>query len=340
MTKFKQLTCEERRIVIKMHKEGNSYRKIAKFFDKTPACIFKIVAAYKRDGRVSVLCRSGRPKVTTNRIDKRIVNISTSSPHLSAAKIRAKLIEEGKSIPSTQTIRRRLHTAGRHGRVARILPYISKVNLKKRLQFYERHVLKSDEFWKRILWTDESMIRMRHSHGRMYVWRKCGDELSYDCVKPSLKSMDRGIMVWGCFSAYGVGQILPISGRINSTVYLKVLQEVIIPEGKRLIGDDFILQQDNAPIHKAKIVMNYLKNNNINVLDWPPQSPDLSPIENMWALLKLKIAEKKPKNINELKLFIMETWQTFTVEECTKYVLSLPHRISKMSQRKGYHCGY
>jgi len=68
------------------------------------------------------------------------------------------------------------------------------------------------------------------------------------------------------------------------------MQEVIIPEGKRLIGDDFILQQDNAPIHTAKIVKKFITDSNIQYLVWPPQSPDLSPIENVWAWLKMKIA--------------------------------------------------
>nr|XP_012151015.1 PREDICTED: uncharacterized protein LOC105663861 [Megachile rotundata] len=167
----KQLTNEERKIVIHMHNEGNSYRKIAKFFAKTPAAIFKIIAAYKKDGRVSVGQRSGRPKCTTIRTDKKIINMSMASSFMSAPKIRAQLVETNINVPSTQTIRRVLHAAENYGRVARKLPYLSKTNLKKRMQFYESHMLQTDDFWKRILWTDESMIRMKYSHGRIYVWR-------------------------------------------------------------------------------------------------------------------------------------------------------------------------
>lgn len=81
--------------------------------------------------------------------------------------------------------------------------------------------------------------------------------------------MNQGIMIWGCFSANGIEKIVPLSGRVNPKIYLKLLEQ-IIREEKRVIGNDFIQQHDNTPIHKAKIVMNYKKNNNINVLGWPP----------------------------------------------------------------------
>ena len=83
MSQRKHLTNEERRIVIKMKDEGMTYREIASFFNKTQAAIFKIVKAYKKDGTVSALPRPARPKVTNIRIDKRIVNISSSDPFLS-----------------------------------------------------------------------------------------------------------------------------------------------------------------------------------------------------------------------------------------------------------------
>ena len=107
-----------------------------------------------------------------------------------------------------------------------------------------------------------------------------------------------------------------------------------------MIGDDFILQQNNAPIHTAKIVKKHLQENLINILEWPPQSPDLSPIENMWSILKLRIAEHRPRNIKELENLIEKTWQLFSIDECRKYMLSLPDRLAKLSLRNGHHCGY
>ena len=107
---------------------------------------------------------------------------------------------------------------------------------------------------------------MNYSHGRMHVWRKNGDVLPYRCTKPTMKSVQMGVMVWGCISSYVSGKIAILERKITSQVYLKLMQEVIIPEGKRLIGDDFILQQDNASIHTAKIVRKFITDNNIQCL--------------------------------------------------------------------------
>jgi len=149
-----------------------------------------------------------------------------------------------------------------------------------------------------------------------------------------MKSVQMGAMVCGCISSYGSGKIVILEGKITSQVYLKLMQKVIIPEGKRLIGDDFILQQDNAPIHTAKIVKRFITDSNIQyglrkVL-----------IENVWAWLKMKIAKKEPRNMTELKDYIMKTWSELIPEDCRKYTLSMQTRICNMSIRNGGHCGY
>lgn len=340
MGKFKQLTNEERKAIIKMKEQGDSSRKIAEIFGKTHTAINKVVKAYNEQGRTTANKRSGRPRITNKRLDKKIKIISEHNPLLSAPKIKAKLQNKGFDTPSVDTIRRRLYEDGKHGRVARKLPFVSKANLKKRMKFYNDHVLQPAEFWNRILWTDESMIRMNYSHGRIHVWRRTGEALSYKCAIPTLKSSQKGVIIWGCISSYGTGKIVILDGKVNSLVYLKLLQEIIITEGKRLIGENFVLQQDNAPIHTAKIVKEFFKRENINILEWPPLSPDLSPIENVWDLLKTRIAAKEPRNMIQLKECIKETWENITPEECRRFTLSVPNRICNMSLRNGGHSGY
>lgn len=78
----------------------------------------------------------------------------------------------------------------------------------------------------------------------------------------------------------------------------------------------------------------------MNTLEWSPQSPDLSPIEKMWAMLKLRVSESRPKNIHELKQIIEEKWQLFSIDKCKKLTLSLPNRLAKMSLNNGDHCSY
>lgn len=340
MGKFKYLTIEERQIIIKMYTQRKKMREIAALFGKSTTAIFKVINAFKMEGRVAPILRQGRPRCTTKRQDRKIQTISNADPTITAPKIQAKLRMESQIDVSADTIRRRLHEDNKHGRVPRKIPFISKVNLRKRMQFYSEHALKPIEYWDSILWTDESMIRLKYSHGRIYVWRKTTEVLSFKCTKPTMKAFEKGIMIWGCMCSAGVGQIVILEGKVTAAVYLKLVQEVLIPEGKRLIGENFILQQDNAPIHKAKLVTKYLKDANVNVLTWPPQSPDLSPIENLWSLLKYRIAEKAPRNLAQLRCYITDIWSQISASECEKYTHSLPTRLARMSERNGGHCGY
>ena len=80
----------------------------------------------------------------------------------SAPKIRTPLLNEGKQAPSVYAIRNRFRESNKHGRVARKIPFISKKNKQKRRQFYEEYILKPPNFCHAVLWTDESMIRLKY----------------------------------------------------------------------------------------------------------------------------------------------------------------------------------
>ncbi|KAI2657102.1 Transposable element Tcb2 transposase [Labeo rohita] len=67
-------------------------------------------------------------------------------------------------------------------------------------------------------------------------------------------------------------------------------------------------QQDLAPAHTAKSTKIWLNDHGVGVLDWPANSPDLNPIENLWGIVKRKMRNKKPKNADELKATVKETW--------------------------------
>ena len=74
---------------------------------------------------------------------------------------------------------------------------------------------------------------------------------------------------------------------MNAVNYIELLQDTVLPE-LAAAGRPMVFMQDNAPCHKAKVVMDFLAENNIETLRWPPQSPDMNPIENLWAIIKAK----------------------------------------------------
>lgn len=83
--------------------------------------------------------------------------------------------------------------------------------------------------------------------------------------------------------------------------YQKILQNQLIPSSRALFPDgDFIFQEDNDPKHASHLCRNYLESKNMTRMDWPAQSPDLNPIENLWAILNGKAKDRRPKSDQDL----------------------------------------
>ncbi len=110
----------------------------------------------------------------------------------------------------------------------------------------------------------------------------------------------------------------------------EVLEHFMLPAADQLYGDaDFIFQQDLAPAHSAKATSTWFKDHGIPVLNWPANSPDLNPIENLWGIVKRKMRYARPNNAEELKAAII------TPEQCHRLIDSMPRRIAAVIQAKG-----
>ncbi len=89
--------------------------------------------------------------------------------------------------------------------------------------------------------------------------------------------------------------------------YQEVLEHFMLPAADQLYAD-LIFQQDLAPAHSAKATSTWFKDHGVLVLNWPANSPDLNPIENLWGIVKRKMRYARPNNAEELKATIRATW--------------------------------
>ncbi|KAI2657595.1 Transposable element Tc1 transposase [Labeo rohita] len=97
----------------------------------------------------------------------------------------------------------------------------------------------------------------------------------------------------------------------------------------------FPQSKDLSPAHTAKTTKSWLNEHGVGVLDWPENSPDLNPIDNLWGIVKRKMRNKRPNNADDLKATVKETWASIPPQQCHRLITSMPRRIKAVIKAKG-----
>ena len=241
---------------------------------------------------------------------------------------------------SSRTVRRRLGKVGLHGRVARKKPLLTLSHKQVRLKWARERVNWTLSDWHKIIWSDESKFNLFGSDGRVYVRRRAGEEFLPECINQTVKFGGGSVMMWGCISCDGVGPLMKVVGRMNAADYIKMLNTSLVPY-MHSMGPNFVFMDDNAPCHRAKSVLNWMMAKNLKRMEvWPPQSPDLNPIEHVWDILGNKVQENKPRNLQELEKKLEEEWKKTSAIDIQNIINSMPRRVAAVIAAKGGHTKY
>jgi transposase len=172
--------------------------------------------------------------------------------------------------------------------------------------------------------------------------RRTSDERIRDEHTRTHRAFVQRVLFWGCFSAAGPGPLINIHGTMKSGNYIQTVQDHMLPHIQAQYPDGSgIFQQDNAPCHKSRATMAFFQSNNINILDWPPYSPDLNPIENLWGIIKNKVRRFPLLDRQSVVAEMLKQWQDVsTVTICEKLATSMPARIAECITNHGGHTHY
>jgi transposase len=304
--------------IIVMHKLGFSMPVIAHWIGCHPTSIDRWVRQFEEYGNVQDEARIGRPRALESETTDSIVSLAEEKKFITPKDIRSEL----QLSVSTRTIRRRLDEYGLFGRIARISYPFTDEHIQLRLAFANTHLNWNESKWDTVLFSDETYIVLG-SAGQIWVQRP-EDTAFLEPYMVQQDSFPNKIGIWGCFSAKGIGAMRTIDGNMDSTFLTDTFNKHMKPTARQMwpTGQWYLLQ-DNAPYHTSRETKTWLHNNGIDCIDIPPYSPDLNPIENLWASLKRRIENRFPRNMTELKQFLTEEWENTEQE----YLINLAHSM-------------
>ncbi len=267
--KTADLTVVQKTIIDTLHKEGKPQTFIAKEAGCSQSAVSKHVNR-KLIGRK----KCGRKRCTTNR-ENRLMRIVKQNRFKNLGELHKEWTEAGVNA-SRATTHRRVKEFVNSCR-QRCLTWAKEENNWTVAQ------------WSKVLFSDESKFCVSFGNQGPRVWRKGGEAHSPSCLKSSVK-FPQSVMIWGAMSSAGVGPLCFLKTYVTAPVYQEILEHFMLPSADQLFKDaDFIFQQDLTLAHTAKSTKGLLNDHGVGVLDWPANSPDLNPIENLSTTFKFEM---------------------------------------------------
>ena len=194
-----------------------------------------------------------------------------------------------------------------------------------RKNWWERHVFNTN--FLNVFFSDETTFYLDNPVGSL--WLKETENIIHS------KHKGRKIGAWAAINTKGKTSIFLYEANMNSQNYLEILNQSVDEMKEIIESDNIYLQMDNAKYHWTTDAFQFYYEKNVKLIDWPPYSPDLNPIENVWALMKRKISGRKFTSMNSLKNELYKIWADIEIETIEKIWMSIYDRIQDCIDSEG-----
>jgi transposase len=293
------------------------------------------VQRYQRTGDVQEMRRSGRRRVLSSVAEGIALDLLLSNQAGGAKAVAAHLHAKGltTTMVSKHTIIRAARRVASNRGIGRLKALkgkpqkqLSAATLQKRLAFCRQHKRTN---WNNVMFTDRKKFAFCYPGSKVYpvTWVAGSGRRQANAVNhASVVNVYAGLTRFGMTKLHVVAgttghksAFVNMQGQqsrnITRNEYKVVLEQTLLPEGRRLFGTQgistWILQQDNDPAHKLapEIVRQYNQRYgcSVSVLpNWPPSSPDLSLIENVWSILQSRLDSHGCKTFADFKAALVK----------------------------------
>ncbi|UYV79058.1 hypothetical protein LAZ67_17000955, partial [Cordylochernes scorpioides] len=322
---FKQTDAFTKGMVIGLKRAGWSIRQIAADTHLGASTVHRLWRRWLEQGNVAIYRNVGATRVTSARVDRRILRQAVAAPQATCTAILQHVQDTLDHSISTRTISCRLVANGLHScRPLRRLP-LTPPNRRQRLEWCRARSTWMTE-WHRVVFSDESRFCLSSDSRRVRMWRRRGERSNPAAIVERPTVRQRGIMVWGAIAYDSRSPLLRIQGTMTAQRYVDdVLRPVTLPYLQGV--PNALYQQDNARPHTARISQQALQD--VQMLPWPPYSPDLSPIEHVWDIIGRRLhALPQPRSEDELWQMVEREWRAIPQDAIRTLIDSLPRRVA------------
>ena len=316
---------------LKYFKSFNN-QEIARFSGESHQNVRNAVDKWESQASVEDLPRQGRPSEISPEDRDTIIGRQLEDRFKSLIDIYRELNTEGCQVSYDQVKRVIGDTFIKSAAPLRIK--MSEENKAKRVLWIESHSRWRRQKWSKVVWTDEKMFELYPQRGRLYA-KILPDEYPEDFPRQRL-GVSPKIMFWGAISGEGKVFLDVIEDpSMTSYSYSCFLYQRAMPAIRMIHGKDFFYQQDNAPPHRGGLTSIYLEIAKVKVIEWPPQSPDLNPIEQVWNWLAGKIKTKSFQNLGELRDSVFALWEQLPNNTVLAYIEKLESKMDYVYKNNG-----
>ncbi|GFU06150.1 transposable element Tcb2 transposase [Trichonephila clavipes] len=322
---------------------GLSQADAARRLNVSRSVVQRLWDQYQSEDSVSRRPVPGRPRATTPAEDRFLAlsarrRRTTTVPQLVADHFQA----SGRRISAT-TVRNRLHNAGLYARRPVVCVPLNGRQRRNRLCWAREHISWTQQQWASVLFTDESRFTMESDSGRLLIWREQRTRYHQSNTVERHSYRGGGILVWAGISLGGHTDLHVFHG--GTVTGLRYRDEILDPyvcPYASAIGNDFILIDNNARPHRARIVDEYLEDHGLERMEWPARSPDLNPIEHLWDYLGREVAalNPPPRSLHELKQGLLCVWSSLPIPVSDNLINSMGNRCRQCIQVREHLINY
>ena len=337
-----RLTSEQRLRAIGMLESGDTQRVVAQRLGCSQVTICNLATRYRDTNAAADRQRSGRPRVTTRAEDRHILLTHLRDRFRPATRTAAETPGLQNPRISASTVRRRLHSFDLQARRPYRGPVLQPIHRRNRLRWSQQHLRWTQREWRQVLFSDESRFCVDAPDGRERVWRRRGERFTDNCVRQRNRWGGPSVMVWAGISSRHRTPLVVVNETLTAQRYIdQILRPYLLPFLQDH-PDVTIFQQDNARPHAARLTTAFLQTHNVEVMEWMPYSPDLSPIEHLWDELERRIARRnqRPNNRQMLIEALQEEWARIPQATIRRLIESMRNRCIACIAARGGHTRY